>query len=66
MTDWGPTNPGGSAAARSTSARALHRLAREFPHIRWILVGDDGQHDPRIYGDFARDRPDLVEGDRHP
>jgi phosphatidate phosphatase APP1 len=36
-------------------------LARDFPRIRWVLIGDDGQHDPKIYGDFARDRPDVVE-----
>ena len=34
-----PRRPGAQAGG-------LHRLAREFPHIRWILVGDDGQHDP--------------------
>ena len=61
MTDWGPTNTGWFRSGQEHKRAALHRLAREFPHIRWILVGDDGQHDPRIYGDFARDRPDLVE-----
>ncbi len=61
MTDWGPTNSGWFRSGQEHKRAALHRLAREFPHIRWILVGDDGQHDPRIYGDFARDRPDLVE-----
>ena len=25
------------------------------------VIGDDGQHDPKIYGDFARDRPGVVE-----
>lgn len=48
LTDWGPTNTGwflglGQLHKRST----LHRLAREFPQIQWLLVGDDGQHDPR-------------------
>ena len=28
--------------------------------MEWILVGDDGQHDPSIYGAFAKDRPDVV------
>ena len=60
MTDWGPTNTGWFRSGQEHKSEALHRLAREFPHIRWVLVGDDGQHDPKIYGDFARDRPDLV------
>jgi phosphatidate phosphatase APP1 len=61
MTDWGPTNTGWFRSGQEHKTSALHRLAREFPQIRWVLVGDDGQHDPKIYGDFARDRPDVVE-----
>jgi phosphatidate phosphatase APP1 len=61
MTDWGPTNTGWFRSGQVHKTEALHRLAREFPRIRWVLVGDDGQHDPRIYGDFARDRPDVVD-----
>jgi phosphatidate phosphatase APP1 len=61
MTDWGPTNTGWFRSGQEHKTGSLHRLAREFPQIRWLLVGDDGQHDPRIYGDFARDRPDVVD-----
>jgi len=61
MTDWGPTNTGWFRSGQDHKTEALHRLAREFPQIRWVLIGDDGQHDPKIYGDFARDRPDVVE-----
>jgi len=61
LTDWGPTNTGWFRSGQEHKRTALHRLAREFPQIRWVLVGDDGQHDPRIYGDFARDRPEAVE-----
>ena len=28
--------------------------------MRWLLVGDDGQHDEEIYSDFAREHPDRV------
>ncbi len=61
MTDWGPTNTGWFRSGREHKERALRRLAREFPQIRWVLVGDDGQHDPSIYGEFAGERPDVVE-----
>ena len=61
MTDWGPTNTGWFRSGQEHKTESLHRLAREFPKIRWVLIGDDGQHDPKIYGDFARDRPDVVE-----
>lgn len=60
LTDWGPTNTGWFRSGQEHKRACLHRLANEFPHIRWLLVGDDGQHDPRIYGDFARQRPDAV------
>ena len=30
--------------------------------MRWILVGDDGQHDPEIYAEFAREFPRNVAG----
>ena len=30
--------------------------------MKWLLVGDDGQHDPEIYAEFAREYPDHVAG----
>ncbi|MEY4397052.1 MAG: hypothetical protein RLZZ40_808, partial [Actinomycetota bacterium] len=30
------------------------------PTIKWILVGDDGQHDETLYGNFATTHPDNV------
>lgn len=32
----------------------------ELPQIRWILVGDDGQHDPEIYDRIAHRYPDRI------
>jgi phosphatidate phosphatase APP1 len=61
LTDWGPTNTGWFRSGQDHKRACLHRLANEFPHIRWVLVGDDGQHDPKIYGDFALQRPDAVD-----
>lgn len=31
-----------------------------FPWVKWVLVGDDGQHDPSIYTEFAREHPQNV------
>jgi len=28
--------------------------------MRWLLIGDDGQHDEEIYGEFAASHPDNV------
>ncbi|QOR71072.1 DUF2183 domain-containing protein [Ruania alkalisoli] len=60
MTDWGPTNTGWFRSGQEHKRVALRRLAAEFPHMRWVLVGDDGQHDPSIYREFARDYPGRV------
>ena len=61
LTDWGPTNTGWFRSGQDHKRACLDRLARDFPHIRWILVGDDGQHDPKIYQDFAEARPEVVD-----
>ena len=62
LTDWGPTNTGWFRSGQEHKQAQLHRLARELPNVRWLLVGDDGQHDPRLYTDFADKRPDRVRG----
>nr|WP_245354361.1 phosphatase domain-containing protein [Brachybacterium sacelli] len=61
LTDWGPTNTGFFRSGRAHKERALRRLVADFPGMRWVLVGDDGQHDPAIYADFASELPDHVE-----
>lgn len=60
LTDWGPTNDSIFRSGQAHKRSSLRRLAREFPHIQWLLVGDDGQHDPVIYEDFAVEHPDNV------
>jgi phosphatidate phosphatase APP1 len=60
LTDWGPTTDRWFRSGQAHKRAALARLAGEFPHIRWLLVGDDGQHDPEIYGDFAASHPDNI------
>ena len=60
LTDWGPTNSGWFRSGRAHKHAVLRRLARELPQVRWLLIGDDGQHDPQIYADFAREQPGHV------
>jgi phosphatidate phosphatase APP1 len=60
MTDWGPTNTGWFRSGPRHKVAQLHRLFTEFPQIRWVLLGDDGQHDPEIYAGAARRFPDHV------
>lgn len=62
LTDWGPTQDSIFRSGQAHKATSLRRLATEFPRIKWLLVGDDGQHDPRIYEEFALEHPDNVDG----
>lgn len=60
LTDWGPTHDRWFRSGQEHKRGNLERLAAEFPNIRWLLVGDDGQHDETIYGEFATGHPDHV------
>jgi phosphatidate phosphatase APP1 len=60
MTDWGPTTEGWFRSGRAHKQRELRRLVREFPQLRWILVGDDGQHDPQLYEELADEVPEAL------
>lgn len=60
LTDWGPTADRWFRSGQEHKRANLARLAAEFPAIKWLLVGDDGQHDPAIYGDFLGAHPDQV------
>jgi len=60
LTDWGPTSDRLFRSGQAHKRATLERLAREFPDIRWLLIGDDGQHDREIYGNFVASHPDNV------
>lgn len=60
LTDWGPTETSAFRSGRAHKRAALRRLTAEFPDTRWILVGDDGQHDPMLYDEIATARPNSV------
>lgn len=60
LTDWGPTHDRMFRSGQQHKRDNLRRLAEEFPHVQWLLIGDDGQHDEAIYRDFAHDFPQNV------
>ena len=62
LTDWGPTTEGWFRSGPEHKRVTLRRLASEFPHLRWLLIGDDGQHDQEIYAEFVTELPDRVAG----
>jgi phosphatidate phosphatase APP1 len=62
LTDWGPTHDRWFRSGRDHKLTNLRRLAAEFPHVRWLLIGDDGQHDESIYTAFQDEHPESVAG----
>nr|WP_255479566.1 App1 family protein [Quadrisphaera sp. RL12-1S] len=60
LTQWSPSAEGVFRDGRAHKRRSLERLRSDFPGVRWLLVGDDGEHDPAVYGDFARAHPQHV------
>lgn len=60
LTDWGPTNTGWFRSGQDHKRYCLDLLSADFPDITWVLIGDDGQHDPSLYSEFAKARPEHV------
>ncbi|MDO4239835.1 App1 family protein [Micrococcus sp.] len=61
LTSWGPTKDRWFRSGQEHKVTQLERLAEQFPDMQWILVGDDGQHDPEIYAEFATRHPEKVK-----
>jgi phosphatidate phosphatase APP1 len=62
LTDWGPTEQTLFRSGAEHKRTQLRRLFAELPEVRWLLIGDDGQADPTIYAEAAREHPDHVAG----
>ncbi len=60
LTDWGPTIDGWFRSGAEHKKINLRRLVAEFPNIRWLLVGDDGQHDEQRYAELVAEHPENV------
>ncbi len=60
LTDWGPTHDRWFRSGKAHKHANLRRLAEEFPDVRWLLIGDDGQHDDDLYTSFTVEFPDRV------
>ena len=60
MTDWGPSATGWFRSGIEHKRTELRRLMIDLPDVTWLLIGDDGQHDPLIYSEAVREHSDRV------
>ena len=40
--------------------KEIVNILKTYPHLNFILIGDSGEHDPRIYTDIAVQYPDRI------
>lgn len=48
------------ASQRGYKPAVLEKILKHFPERKFVLVGDDGEEDPEIYGELARKYPEQV------
>lgn len=60
LTDWGPTHDRFFRSGLDHKRDELRRLIVEFPNVKWVLIGDDGQHDEMLYHEFSTQHPENV------
>ncbi|WP_084039476.1 App1 family protein [Demequina sp. NBRC 110053] len=60
LTDWGISRTRWFRDGRLHKRSSIARLMEDMPHVTWVLVGDDGEHDPEIYMAAAADHPGRV------
>ncbi|MFW2514221.1 phosphatase domain-containing protein [Demequina sp. SO4-13] len=60
MTDWGITPTRWFRDGKLHKETSIARLMEDLPHATWVLVGDDGEHDPELYSAAAKRHPGRV------
>jgi phosphatidate phosphatase APP1 len=60
MTDWGVRPHQWFRDGSEHKSSSLARLMKDLPNVRWVLVGDDGEHDPALYDEVLEAHPDRV------
>lgn len=58
---WGITDQGFPVRGVTHKIDQFRRLKAMYPQVKWILLGDDGQHDPSTFAVLAAEDPDSIE-----
>lgn len=61
LRDLGPSQNKLVVTTKEHKIETINNLIRDFPHTKWIMIGDDGQLDPQIYWDFAKKFENNIE-----
>src|SRR5699024_12363926 len=47
-------------SGKEHESKSLERQSRVFPWRKWLVIGDDGQKDEEVYGEFVENPPENV------
>lgn len=63
LTDWrpGPLESGEGRENPGHKRSRIRRILDAYPELSFVLLGDDGEHDPAIYKEFLRSDPDRIQ-----
>ena len=63
MTDWrpGPLQSGEGKEMPGHKRARIRRIIDAYPELSFVLIGDDGEADPTIYGEFLKSDRDRIE-----
>ena len=50
----------GTSAGREQKHDRIREVLDLHPDLRFVLLGDSGEHDPQIYADIVREHPDRI------
>ena len=50
----------GTAEGREQKSVRLHEILDLHPTLRFVLLGDSGEHDPQVYAELVRDYPGRI------
>jgi len=50
----------GTRQGRDRKHERIVEVLDLHPHLRFVLIGDSGEHDPQVYADIVRDHPDRI------
>jgi phosphatidate phosphatase APP1 len=61
LQDIGPDEDKIFESTKAHKQETLEKLMSDFPEMKWILIGDDGQYDPDIYKRIAQLYPGRIK-----
>jgi len=50
----------GTREGRARKHERITEVLELHPHLRFVLIGDSGEHDPEVYADIVRAHPGRI------